>query len=219
MNFSVIRNADTYWGRTFAAAFARQKRNLILLGVDYQALIEISTSLSSYAVWVVNFEADDSLDSIIAVCEKINAQYEVDLLLNCPRDFANQKLFDMDIFTLEKRINSDFAGDFYFVHQLLPNLMLHADARIIELVTSDHKDFLLPKTAMDFKSVFSGHLYRELNESDLNVMCCCFTVPELANPAFKEHVFQLELSAALKHLLESNFCGGLMATGICTEFF
>ncbi len=191
MNYSVIRNADTYWGRAFAAELARQKRNLILLGIDCQVLKEIAASLKSYGVGVVYFEADNSLASIVAVCEKINAQYEVDLLVHCPQDAGDQKLVDMDIFTLQKHINSDFTGDFYFVHQLLPNLLLHADARIVEVLKPDHKDLLLPKMVIDFKSSLARYLNRELNESEPNVKCYTFIVPELDNVAFKDIVFQL----------------------------
>ena len=135
MNYAVVRRADTNWGSAFAFELASQKRHLILLGSGKDDLRDMAVRIRlKYQVYIHYFEVDESdMADIISICDQINAHFEVDILINYAEKRSDSNFADLDIYNLGKELRASLIASPVFTHQLLPNLMLHADAGILEL--------------------------------------------------------------------------------------
>ncbi|MEO6287557.1 MAG: SDR family NAD(P)-dependent oxidoreductase [Dyadobacter sp.] len=171
MNFSVIRSADTIWGHTFAMQLARQKRHLLLLGKDLSILESRRTELlRSSKVQIHCIEADDTdTRSIIAVSEHINRYFEVDMLVNYAETGFDRKLVDYDVFSLERKLSTNYAAGTLYAHQLLPNLLVHGQAHILDLWCSQCPVTAWEEALVVFNMRFSDYLNSELQESGVRV--------------------------------------------------
>lgn len=174
MNFSVIRGADTIWGHTFAMQLAKQKRHLILLGKKISVLEARRQEILDHSeVQVHCFEADDTdTRSIMAVAEHINTYFEVDMLVNYTETGFDQKLVDYDIFNLEKKLKTNYATGTLYTHQLLPNLMLHGQAYVLDLWCSQTPATAWEQALVVFNMRFSDYLNSELLDSGVRISSC-----------------------------------------------
>lgn len=171
MNFSAIRGADTLWGKAFAKALAAANRHLILIGTKEAALEALVREIvQKHRVLVHYIVADDAdTGSIVAACEKINDRFEVDLLINYAETGLHQRLEDYDIRTLDRKLKTGHASGILYLHQLLPNLLLHAHARVIDLWHCPQPVPAWEQALLAFHMRFAEHLNSELNESGLAV--------------------------------------------------
>lgn len=185
MNFSVIRGADTSWGKSFAKALAADNRHLILIGAK-EALLEalVREIVQKHRVLVRYLVADDAdTGSIIAACEKINDRFEVDLLMNYAETGFHQRLEDYDIRMLDRKLKTNHASGILYLHQLLPNLLLHAHAQVIDLWHCPHPIPVWEQAMLTFNKRFAEHLNYELNEAGLvihSVALPAYAAPESA---------------------------------------
>jgi short-subunit dehydrogenase len=181
MNFSVIRSADTIWGHTFAMQLARQKRHLLLLGKDLSVLEARRAQILRHSqVQVHCFEADDTdTRSIIAVSEHINMYFEVDMLVNYAETGFERKLIDYDVFSLERKLSTNYAAGTLYAHQLLPNLLVHGQAHILDLWCSQSPATAWEEALVVFNMRFSDYLNAELQESGVRVNS--FAIPKVVD--------------------------------------
>lgn len=181
MNFSVVRGADTLWGNAFAKALAAGNRHLILIGAkeaELEALVR--EIVQKHRVLVHYLIADDAdTGSIVAACEKINDRFEVDLLINYAETGLHQRLEDYDIRALDRKLKTNHASGTLYLHQLLPNLLLHAHARVIDLWHCPHPVPAWEQALLAFHMRFAEHLNAELNDSGL-------AIDSFALPAFSD---------------------------------
>ncbi|SEI39141.1 short chain dehydrogenase [Dyadobacter sp. SG02] len=179
MNFSVIRGADTPWGKTIAKTLAADGRHLILIGANEAALDTfVREIVRKHRVLVHYLVADDAdTGSIIAACEKINDRFEVDLLVNYAETGLHQRLEDYDIRALDRKLKTSHASGVLYLHQLLPNLLLHAHARVIDLWHCPHPLPAWEQALLTFHMRFAEHLNAELTDAGL-------TIDSFALPAF-----------------------------------
>ncbi|MBO9613603.1 MAG: SDR family NAD(P)-dependent oxidoreductase [Dyadobacter sp.] len=182
MNFSVIRGADTLWGKSFAKALATDNRHLVLIGAKEAPLEALVREIVQKHRILVHYLVADDADtgSIIAACEKINDRFEVDLLINYAETGFHQRLEDYDIRTLDRKLKTNHASGILYLHQLLPNLLLHAHAQVIDLWHCPHPVPAWEQALLTFNKRFAEHLNSELNESGLvihSVALPAFTVP------------------------------------------
>lgn len=182
MNFSVVRGADSEWGKTFAMALAAHQRHLILVGAEESALKAAAGEIIRlYRVIVHYFVADDSdTASIISVCEKINDHFEVDILVNYAETGLHQRLVDYDIYSLDRRLKTNHASGTLYLHQLLPNLLLHAHARVVDLWCSSYPVSGWEQVLLTFNMRFAEYLNAELYDSGLHISS--FSLPVPAGP-------------------------------------
>lgn len=181
MNFSVVRAADTAWGGAFAKALAAYGRHLILIGsieVAVEALVrEIVQKHRVLVHYLVTDDADT--ESIIAASERINDRFEVDLLVNYAETGFHQRLEDYDVRTLDRKLKTNHASGILYLHQLLPNLLLHAHARVIDLW---HCTLPMPtweQALLAFNMRFAEHFNSGLADSGL-------AIESVALPAFAD---------------------------------
>ncbi|WP_342087697.1 SDR family NAD(P)-dependent oxidoreductase [Dyadobacter sp. OTU695] len=182
MNFSVIRGADTLWGKAFAKALAAVNRHLILIGTKEASLESLVREIvQKHRVLVHYLVADDAdTGSIIAACEKINDRFEVDLLVNYAETGFLQTGFlrsleDYDIRTLDRKLKASHASGILYLHQLLPNLLLHAHARVIDLWHCAQPVPAWEQALLTFHMRFAEHINAELNDSGLVISSFALT--------------------------------------------
>ncbi|PSL27399.1 SDR family NAD(P)-dependent oxidoreductase [Dyadobacter jiangsuensis] len=171
MNFSVIRGADTPWGKSFAKALAADNRHLILIGAKEVLLEALVREIVQKHRGLVHYLVADDADtgSIIAACEKINDRFEVDLLVNYAETGFHQRLEDYDIRSLDRKLKTNHASGILYLHQLLPNLLLHAHAQVIDLWHCPHPVPVWEQALLTFNKRFAEHLNSELNEAGLAI--------------------------------------------------
>jgi NAD(P)-dependent dehydrogenase (short-subunit alcohol dehydrogenase family) len=169
MNFSAIRGADTLWGKAFAKALAAANRHLILIGAKEAALEALVREIVQKHRILVHYLVADDADtgSIVAACEKINGRFEVDLLINFAETGLHRPLDDYDIRSLDRKLKTGHASGILYLHQLLPNLLLHAHARVIDLWHCPHPVPAWEQALLTFHMRFAEHLNSELNDSGL----------------------------------------------------
>lgn len=186
MNFSVVRGADTPWGNAFAKALAAGNRHLILIGAKEAALETLVREIvRNYRVLVHYLVADDAdTGSIIVACEKINDRFEVDLLINYAETGFHHRLDAYDIRALDRKLKTNHASGILYLHQLLPNLLLHAHARAIDLWHCPHPVPAWEQALLAFNMRFAEHLNAELNDSGLAVNS--FALPAFIGPESAE---------------------------------
>ncbi|GGM82902.1 hypothetical protein GCM10010967_13290 [Dyadobacter beijingensis] len=171
MNFSVVRGADTVWGKSFARVLAAQKRNLILIGARGPELeILVREIIQNHRVLVHYLVVDDAdTGSIIAACEKINDRFDVDLLINYAETGWTMRLDDHDIRSLDRKLKTSHASGILYLHQLLPNLLLHAHARVIDLWCHSQPMAQWEQAMVGYHMRFAEHLHAEMRNSDLQI--------------------------------------------------
>jgi len=177
MNFSVIRGADTLWGKAFAKALAAVNRHLILIGAEEAALESLVREIVQKHKVLVHYLVADDADtgSIIGACEKINDRFEVDLLVNYAETGLFRSLEDYDIGTLDRKLKTSHASGILYLHQLLPNLLLHAHARVIDLWHCTQPVPTWEQALLTFHMRFAEHINAELNDSGLVISSFALT--------------------------------------------
>lgn len=179
MNFSAVRSADTPWGKAFANALASDNRHLILIGANEAALEALVREIVQKYRVLVHYLMVDEADtgSIITACEQINDRFEVELLINYAETGLYQRLDDFDIRTLDRKLKTSHASGTLYLHQLLPNLLLHAHARVIDLWHCPHPPPAWEQALLVFHMRFAEHLNSELADSGLDISS--YTLPAL----------------------------------------
>jgi short-subunit dehydrogenase len=179
MNFSVIRSADTYWGGVFATELAKHKRHLLLVGKNLTAIELLSQEIrKSFRVTIHCFQLDDSdTDQIIKFCEMVNANFEVDFLLNYSQVRWTGNLVQSSIFELSKALKTSYLASPVFTHQFLPNLVLHANSCVLELGCGSDRIVPFQESVRTFNTSFSNCLRSEIMDSEYDVRVCQAELP------------------------------------------
>jgi short-subunit dehydrogenase len=204
MNFSVIRNADTELGNAIAIALAALGRHLILLGRDSIMLERIGKNLRThYQVRVFSILAEDhSTQSIINVCEVINNDFQVDLFVNYTEIDFYGKFIDRAIHKLDMDLRTNYISGPIYTHQLLPNLMLHANAYVLNLYLSYVSKPSQWTTILRAQNIsFSNYLSEDMEDSGVIVKACNIEMNDMKGSINESE----EYSAIAKALLNDLF--------------
>lgn len=172
MSYTVLRGADTVWGQQFALKLASEKRHLILLGKNMPVLTDLALRIRNVGkqqVVVYQIDTADS-QSIIAVCEVLNAGFEIDCFINyAENDEMIDKWADRSVFELDQLLKSTQFASFIFTHQLLPNLLLHGQPEIINVFDQANVRSPTGRWLIESTSLFFENLQIEYKESGLRV--------------------------------------------------
>jgi NADP-dependent 3-hydroxy acid dehydrogenase YdfG len=209
MNFSVVRKADTAWGSAFAKELAQRKRHLILLGSNIAGLIAMAEEIRErHCVSVLYFMADENdTTDIIKVCEKINNDFEVDLLVNYAETGLELDLDAYDIQSLDQRLKSQYATGTLYLHQLLPNLLLHGSPRVIDIWCSADDAAEWEKALVTYHMRFAEYVNNGLRETGLRMLGVPVRKPLLAgNTARVEAMLSRKAAEILDLLFRENLC-------------
>ncbi|MHA4741929.1 Rossmann-fold NAD(P)-binding domain-containing protein [Dyadobacter sp. MSC1_007] len=209
MNFSVVRKADTAWGSAFAKELAQRKRHLILLGSNIAGLIAMAEEIRErHCVSVLYFMADENdTTDIIKVCEKINNDFEVDLLVNYAETGLELDLDAYDIQSLDQRLKSQYATGTLYLHQLLPNLLFHGSPRVIDIWCSADDAAKWEKALVTYHMRFAEYLNAGLRETALRLISVPVRKPQPAGNAERvEAVLAQKAGAILDMLVQQGGC-------------
>jgi len=182
MNFSVIRNANTDLGNAIAITLADLGRHLILLGSDLISLEKMAENLrTSRKVKVFSISADDSsMHSILKACEIINNDFQVDLFINYSEINFYGKFSDQAVQTLDFNLKRNFLTGPIYTHQLLPNLMLHANAYVLNLYSSYNSKPSQWTTILNEQNInFSNYLGEDVEDSGVIVKACTIEINDI----------------------------------------
>jgi len=203
MNFSVVRGADTIWGEAFAAELARQRRHLILIGENPEKLDTISLNIrNKYNVNVHHICSDDSsTENILKTCEAINTHFQVDMMINYTETGFAGKFEDYTIYGLERKLKTNHLSGILYAHQLLPNLMLHANACVVGLQCSASPLSRWQQALALFHIHFSEHLTEELKDSGLRFKN--FSVVAPSGPDDQDYPLTGQVAGIVRELLHT----------------
>jgi len=175
MSFAVVTGASQGLGRSFAEALAREGRNIIAISLPGEGLSNLCSHLQRrYGVQVVDYETDLTVrDNVLQVCAAINAQYDVDLLINNAGVGGTRRFDEVPAAYVERIIQLNVLATTLLTHQLLPNLMRQSKAYILNVSS------LAAFSPIGFKTVypaskafihsFSRGLYQELRNTNVFV--------------------------------------------------
>jgi short-subunit dehydrogenase len=139
MNFSVITNADSGVGGMIAVELARHKKNLILLGKCKMQLEELKRLIRlHHSVHIHFFEfAQTSRTGIMELCGYINDHFFVESLIEVVLDDHNKKWTEQMTRELNQQLPEKLLLPLLTIHQLLPNLMLCAEATWVRVIKKE----------------------------------------------------------------------------------
>jgi len=204
MNFSVVRGADTYFGRAVAQELSGLGKNLLLVGNDRDILEDLEGWIrENSVVKVFHFISDDAFtESIIKLCDHINTHFTVDILFSYIETDISQKFADQNIMHLDRKLKLNYVSAPVYTHQLLPNLLLNADAYIINAVgilesPSQHTEIL-----KQLNVNFSTYLQFDLRDFDIKVAAWDVNLVN-ASEGFHEYKYY---SKKAKEFLQNLFC-------------
>lgn len=210
MNFSLIRNADTDLGTAIATELAALGRNLILLGRNLDSLEKTGEQLRNiYKVKVFLFEFNEtSTEEIIKICEVINDHFQIDLFVNYSEIDFHGKFTDRPVNKLIADLTTNYISGPIFTHQLLPNLMLHANAFILNLYSSYTSKPSQWTTILKAQNLnFTNYLNDDMEDTGVFVKACVVEIND--QTCCSENIN--EYSKIARELLESLFQSQILA--------
>ncbi|WP_353723150.1 hypothetical protein [Dyadobacter sp. 676] len=144
---------------------------MILIGTREAALETLVRDIVQNYRVLVHYRVVDDADtgSIISACEKINEGFEVDMLINYTETGWSQRLDDYDVWALDRKLKTSHASGILYLHQLLPNLLLYAHSRVINIWCHSQPLPVWEQALMAFNMRFAGHLDAELNDAGLRI--------------------------------------------------
>ena len=181
MNYTVLRGADTAWGQQFALKLASEKRHLILLGKNMLALTDLALRIRNAGKQEVVVYQIDTVDSqsIVAVCEILNAGFEIDCFINyVENDEVTDKWADRSVFELDQLLKSTQLASFLFAHQLLPNLLLHGRPEIMNVFDKTNARSPIGRWLIESTCLFFENLQKEYSEGGLRVQNIPVKLPD-----------------------------------------
>jgi len=173
--YAVITGASRGLGKCFAQELAERKRNLILISLPEQNLLQTAHSLSeNFGIRTKCYEIDLSQkENLLRLTREINKQYNVDLLVNNAGIGGSQRFGDIHVDILDEMILLNVRATSLLTHQLLPNLLRQKQGYILNISS------LAAYSPMGYKTVypaskafidsFSRGLNRELKNSSVSV--------------------------------------------------
>lgn len=175
VTYSVITGASQGLGKAFAFELASLKRNIILVSLPNQGLQKIANNIKKeHRVEVKLFETDfASNENIINLCEWINNNFRIDILINNAGVGGTKRFDDVDINYLNRIIQVNINATTILTHQLLPNLKRESKAYILNVSS------IAAFTPVGYKTIypaskafihyFSRGLRAELKDSNIGV--------------------------------------------------
>jgi short-subunit dehydrogenase len=172
MNYTVLRGADTVWGQQFALKLASEKRHLILLGKNMFVLTDLALRIRNAGKQEVAVYQIDTgnTKSIAAVCDTLNAGFEIDCFINYVEyDEVTDKWAERSVFELDQLLKSTQLASFLLTHQLLPNLLLHGQPEIMHVFDKVNARSPTGRWMIESTCLFFENLQTEYKEGGLRV--------------------------------------------------
>ena len=134
---ALITGAGKGIGRAIALAFAKEGLNLALVGRTLSNLQKVADEAALINPWIklciVKAEVSD-LDDVIAATQEIQQGIgKIDILVNNAGTAQFAKFLDLDIAAWENIVRTNLFGPYYFIRQVLPQMLERKEGDIINI--------------------------------------------------------------------------------------
>src|ERR1035437_6481918 len=141
MDFSdrvaIITGADSLRGigRATAEFMANRSCNVVLSGLNYENIQEITSNIRSMGFNAIGIEADiRKTDDVKSMVEKTIHEFgKIDIIVNNAGVTQRMSLFDMTIDDWNKSLSSNLTGAFMCSHAVLPYMKERHYGRIVHV--------------------------------------------------------------------------------------
>ncbi len=164
--YAVITGASQGLGYAFAKELAAQNLNLVLISLPGENLCRQALCLAgTYNVKVSYYETDLSVkENVIGVCEWLNRNFEIYVLINNAGLGGSQKFTDASIQYINSIIQVNVLATSLLTHQLLPNLLKQPQAYILNVSSMAAFSPIGYKTVYPASKTFIHSFSRGLSE-------------------------------------------------------
>lgn len=164
--YAVITGASQGLGSAFARELAAQHLNLVLVSLPHQNLAAFARVIGdTYQVKVHYYETDLSIKkNVLALCEWINANFEVRVLINNAGLGGTKKFTEASMQYIDTIMQVNVVATSLLTHQLLPNLLLQREAFILNVSSMAAFSPIGYKTVYPASKTFIHSFSRGLSE-------------------------------------------------------
>ncbi|MBA3900609.1 MAG: SDR family NAD(P)-dependent oxidoreductase [Bacteroidetes bacterium] len=132
--FALVTGASRGLGKAIAFELAKKKKNLILVSLPGEGLKSYCTSLESYGIKVVSYEADlCNKEAIFALINWIRGSFKVNILINNIGLGGTHEFEKSSIDLIHQSIHLNITVMAMITHQLLPLLKQHKSSYILNV--------------------------------------------------------------------------------------
>lgn len=133
--YAVITGASQGLGKSFARQLATRGKNLILVSLPGQQLSAFASELANdYHTDVRFYETDLSVkENVVALCKWLNTCFEIDMLINNAGVGGTRRFTDASLQYIDAIMQVNVVATSLLTHQLLPNLLRHTEAYILNV--------------------------------------------------------------------------------------
>ncbi|MFZ0490345.1 MAG: SDR family NAD(P)-dependent oxidoreductase [Salegentibacter sp.] len=162
-NYALITGASRGLGKAFAQELAQNNHHLILVSLPNEGLENVARELHKNGNEVLFFETDFCKKKNIAEFSKqINAQYNIDILINNAGFGGGMHFLEADGEYLDKIIQLNVRATSLLTHQLLPNLLRQKKAYVLNVSSLAAKSPIAYKTVYPASKAFVHNFTRSL---------------------------------------------------------
>ncbi len=133
-HYAVVTGASQGLGKSFALELARRGINTILIALPDENVEEVVDQCLQLGVKSVAHETDLlKKENILEMTAWVNKHYKVNILINNAGLGASHSFVDSDLNYIDALIQLNITTTSLITHQLLPNLMAHKNAYILNV--------------------------------------------------------------------------------------
>ncbi len=143
MNIALVTGAANGLGKAYAIELAKSGYHTLLLDLPQTGLESLCNKIvNEFGTQSVFYEIDlTQTKQIIEVCQKINEQYEVSILINnAGITGSTSSLWDYDVDEWNKIVQINLMGTFNCCKCVVPNMIKNNYGRIINVASVAGKD-------------------------------------------------------------------------------
>ena len=165
-NYALITGASQGLGRSFAYEMASRKKNLILVALANEGLVELAqTLIQKFKVDVVYFESNFvEPNAVEELAQSVNEKFEIDVLINNAGLGGTASFSASSVNYIDAIIQVNIRALSLLIRLLLPNLKRQQQAYILNVASMASFTPIPYKTVYPASKAFVYFLSRTLNE-------------------------------------------------------
>jgi hypothetical protein len=164
--YTIITGASSGLGKEFAIEYARQNRNLILIALPGRNLKQLCEELERlYGIRALYYESDLTDQTALSeLARLIKNTYSVNQLINNAGIGGTKRFTDASVEYLDKIIQLNIKATTMLTHLMLPELLLHKKALILNVASMAAFGPIPYKTIYPASKAFIYSFTRSLSE-------------------------------------------------------
>jgi len=164
--YTLITGASTGLGKELAIVLAKRHKNLILTALPGRNLQLLCQELENlYGIRANSYECDLTDEKeLLKFIRYVRSNFEIDTLVNNAGIGGTRKFLDVSPIYLDKIIRLNIRATTMLTHQLLPKLLVHKKALIINIASMAAFGPIPYKTIYPASKAFIYSFSRSLNK-------------------------------------------------------